>query len=115
MSNPGGSGEVIQLVLSWIVTTLLTFVIVIVDERRMDDDRLEQAWPPSSRDAAIVAFGVLALPVHFIKTRGHVRSVRGFLGLLLGFVMGIVAIAVVAVASELLLEGVFALLGLHGP
>jgi hypothetical protein len=112
MSNPSGSGEVVQLVLSWAVTTLVTFVIVILDERRMDDDRLERAWPPSSRDAAIVAFGVLALPVHFVKTRGHLRSVRGLLGLLLGLVLGIVAILVVALVSEIVLQGVSVVVGL---
>jgi len=104
--------EIIELVLSWIVTNALTFLVVIVDERRMSEEKLERAWPPPSRDAAIVAFGVLALPVHFIKTRGHFRSGRGALGLVVGLLMGVVAVVVVALVSGLLLEGLFRVLGL---
>jgi hypothetical protein len=107
-----GNGEVIALVLSWIVTNALTFLVVIVDERRMDEATRERAWPPPSRDAAIVAFGVLALPIHFIKTRGHLQSARGVLGFPLGLVMGVMAVVVVAFVSSVALEGAFRLLGL---
>ena len=107
---PGG--EVILLVLSWLLTNALTFVIVIVDERRLSADRLERAWPASSRDAAIIAFGVLALPVHFIKTRGHLKSASGVLGFALGLLMGVACIVGVAVISSLLLEAVGWMLGI---
>jgi hypothetical protein len=102
-----GSGEVIELVLSWFVTNALTFLIVIADERRMKDEMLERAWPPSSRDSAIVVFGVLALPVHFMKTRGHLGSLRGLLGFPLGLVLGVVAIVVIAYVDGFLLESIF--------
>jgi hypothetical protein len=72
----------------------------------------ERAWPPQSRDAAIVAFGVFSLLVHFIKTRGHLRSLRGVLGVPLGFAMGVLAILLVALASGLVLEGLARVLGL---
>jgi hypothetical protein len=104
--------QVIELLLSWIVTTALTFLVVIIDERRMRDDKLERAWPASSRDAAIVAFGVLALPVHFVKTRGHFRDLRGIFGLVLGLVIGIVAFVAVAFTSGLILAGLSWVLGL---
>lgn len=103
---------IIELVASWVVTTGLSFLVVILDERRMSEERLERAWPPSSRDAALVAFGVLALPIHFIKTRGHLRSLRGVLGLLLGLGMGIVAVVFVAFVSGIAMQGIAVVLGL---
>ena len=107
---PGG--EVIELLLSWFVTTTLTFGVVIADERRMSAERLARAWPPSSRDAAIIAFGVLALPVHFARTRGRWGSVRGVLGYPLGLFLGLLAMVVVAVASGLLVSGIGWIFGL---
>src|SRR5690242_4922003 len=107
-----GGGEVVGLVLSWIVTNALTFLVVIVDERRMDEATLERAWPSSSRDAAIIAFGILALPIHFAKTRGHLRTLRGVLGFPLGLGMGVIAVFVVALVSGLVLEGAARLFGL---
>jgi hypothetical protein len=101
--------------LSWAVTTALTFVVVRADERFMREERLERAWPPASRDAAIVAFGPLALPIHFARTRGHFRSVRGVLGIPLGLIMGFAALVVVAFASQLVLEGFARLLDLPPP
>jgi hypothetical protein len=101
-----------MLVFSWLLTTALAFVVILLDERRMSEDKLERAWPPSSRDAALVAFGILALPIHFIKTRGHLRSVRGVLGYPLGFAMGVIALLIVAFVSGLLLEGIAYVLGL---
>ena len=109
----GGPSEVVELVLSWVVTNALTFLVVIVDERKiLREDALERAWPPSSRDAAIVAFGILALPVHFIKTRGHFRSLRGLLGFPLGLVLGVTAVIAVGLGSWLVLEGVALVFGL---
>jgi hypothetical protein len=110
--SEGGGNEVLMLVLPWAVTTALTFAIVIVDERRMSAERLERAWPPASRDAAIVVFGPLALLIHFMKTRGHLRSARGVLGLSIGLVMGVVAVGLVAVASGLVVELVARIAGL---
>lgn len=111
----GGGGEVIALALSWLVTTALTFLVVIVDERRLSEEELERAWPPSSRDAAIVAFGPLALLAHFVRTRGHLKSARGIVGFPLGLLMGLVAIALVAFGSTLVLEAVALLLDLPTP
>jgi hypothetical protein len=61
----------------WLVSTAFLFVVIVWDERRMskrDDPRLEHAWPPAGRDSAIVGFGLIALPLHFIRTR---RSLFG--------------------------------------
>jgi hypothetical protein len=107
------SPEMIEIVLSWIVSTTLLFVVVIVDERRfLTEEQLERAWPPSSRDAALVAFGVLALPVHFIKTRGHFKSWYGVLGIFLGLAFGIIAIVVVSVVNMVVVFTIEKALGL---
>lgn len=117
MAAKDAGGEAIALLVSWAVTTALTFAIVIADERYLlrprssRPDRLERAWPRSSRDAAIVVFGVLSLPVHFAKTRGG-KGIRGAGGYLLGLAMGVVAICIVAVAADLLVSAVETVFGL---
>lgn len=77
-----------------------------LDERRLSEDALERAWPVSSRDAAILGFGPLAVPFHFARTRGHFRSLRGALGIPLGFLLGCVVVAVVLLVSGLVLDGI---------
>jgi hypothetical protein len=114
-STEGGGGEIVMLTLSWVVTNALTFLIVMFDERRMSADKLERAWPPQSRDAAIVMLSVLALPVHFAKTRGHLKSISGALGFPLGIVMGLIAATLVVVGSSLVLEGVAWIFGISAP
>lgn len=91
--------EIAELLVSWAVTTALSFAVVIAHERVMGEERLERAWPPASRDAAIVAFGSLALPFHFAKTLGHLRSPAGALWILLGLAAGLVAAFLVLLAS----------------
>jgi hypothetical protein len=106
-------GPILELLLSWLITNALTFVVVILDERYLlKGVRLERAWIPSSRDAAIIAFGVLAIPVHFIKTR-MTLSLKGiFVGLPLGILLSIVALAIVVGVSTLLLNLFAIVLGL---
>ena len=93
------------LVLSWVVTTGLSWLAVRLDERWLSEERLERAWPPSSRNAAMLGFGPLAVPFHFLRTRGHFRSARGLAGLLLGLGLGIVVLAAIMLVSSLVLEG----------
>ena len=82
LDTPGSLGEthrvyeVFELLGSFVVTTTALFAIVLRDERRLSPERLACAWPPSSRSAALVVFGVLALPVYYARTR---RSLVGFL------------------------------------
>ncbi|OJY19786.1 MAG: hypothetical protein BGO98_40660 [Myxococcales bacterium 68-20] len=104
--------QVIELVLSWVVTSTLTFAVVIFDERRLSEERLERAWPRASRDLALVYFGVLAIPFHFARTRGTWTSVRGIGGRILGFGAGVVVAAVVLLSSALLITALAWVLGL---
>lgn len=93
--------EVVQFVLAWLVGTATSYAIVKLDERRLDEQRLERAWPPVSRNAAIFVFGPIAVPIHFVRTR---RS-------LVGALLGIGAFLVVALVSELAGQLLEALLG----
>jgi len=83
----------VELLLSWAVTTLLLFVVVLTDEKRLSEERLEDAWPVATRTLLLVWLGVIALPFHFARTRGRffTLSPRRFLGWWKGFAMGIAA------------------------
>lgn len=100
------------IALSWGMTTLLTFIAVTVDERFLREDRLERAWLPSSRNAAILAFGPLAIPVHFAKTRGSFASLRGVLGIVLGLGLGVLVMFAVLLVASLFTEATAWLFGL---
>jgi hypothetical protein len=73
--------ETLIVTLSLVLNSLLPYLIVRRDLSRLSDERLARAWTEASFLAAVLAFGPLSLPVHFVKTR---RSVLG-LGLGLGF------------------------------
>lgn len=105
--------DITELVLSWVVTTALTFAVIMLDERFMSPERLERAWPPTSRDAAIVAFGPLAILLHFMRTRGGLRPVwpRLIVGLPLGFLMGVLALLVVSLVGAVLVNLALMVLG----
>ena len=71
------------------------------DARRVTPDLLERAWPAVSRAAAIVAFGQVAVWVHFWKTRRY-----GFRGFFLGF-FWMVALTMPALAVGFVLDLIF--------
>ena len=107
--------QVIELVLSLVVTNALAFAVVIVDERRLSHERLERAWPTTSRNAAIVAFGPLALPFHFARTRGDWRSARGIALRIMAFVLGLSASLAVSLVSGLVVTALAWAIGLPIP
>jgi hypothetical protein len=71
--------EVVVLVVSCAVLVTVSVLVVKFDERRLDDERLERAWPPSSRDNALIGLALLAAPLlglfavwfHFFRTRSR--------------------------------------------
>jgi hypothetical protein len=83
--------QALEILLSWAVTTTLLFIIVLEDEKRMSEERLEGAWPVASRNLFLVWLGVLALPFHFARTRGRffTSDPRRHLGWWKGFGMGL--------------------------
>lgn len=91
--------DVLFVVVPWIVRIVASFALVMIDERFMSDELRERAWPPASRASAIVGFDVLAVVVHFAKTRW--RPLAAVHRLLWGILLGILAASVVLGASVL--------------
>ena len=88
--------QALEILLSWGVTTALLFLVVLTDEKRMSEERLENAWPVASRDLFLVWLGVLALPFHFARTRGRfftldpIRHLRWWMGFGMGLAAAII-------------------------
>jgi hypothetical protein len=80
--------DVAAIIVPWAIITLALFALVDWDESRLDERSLERAWPPASRTLALVYFGMLALPIHFWRTR---RSWSGF-ALGLGWAAGVLGL-----------------------
>jgi len=77
------------LVFSWLYMNAVIWGLIRLDERYLcDDAQLERAWLPSSRDAAIIGFGPIALILHFLRTRISFKSVwSAAIGLFIGLAM----------------------------
>jgi len=80
-----GNLELVQIVVSWTVTLPAVIAVIVHDERRLSADRLERAWPPASRDAAVFGLwnlGVhpLCVLIHFARTRRNVTGLLWGLG-----------------------------------
>src|SRR5450432_3432899 len=87
--------EILVVALGFVLNAALPYLIVKRDLARLAPDRLARAWNEASFLSAVIAFGPLALPVHFVKTR---RSWAG-LGLGLGLAVGAILVAGAAVAG----------------
>ncbi|MCL2726066.1 MAG: hypothetical protein FWD69_16695 [Polyangiaceae bacterium] len=69
--------EVVLLLASWIELVAVSVIVVRLDEKRLDEDALARAWPPSSRDNALIGLPFLGSPIlglfavwlHFARTR----------------------------------------------
>ena len=104
-----GNLELLQIVVSWVVTLPTVAAIIVHDERRLRGERLDRAWPPASRDAAIFALWQLGVPhlcvlIHFARTR------RTLVGYFLG-IAGLAAVVAVDVGAQLLAAQAVAWMG----
>lgn len=81
---------------------LLPFWVVRLDQRRLPPEQLDRTWNEPSFWAAIVTFGPLCIPVHFVKSR---RSLLGFL-LGMAWMAGVLAVIVAADALFESLAGI---------
>jgi hypothetical protein len=61
--------EVLGFIVPLLVRLAFSFAVVMLDERRLTEAQLERAWPPTSRASALVNFDVIALVLHFVRTR----------------------------------------------
>ena len=70
---------------------LLPWSVITGDLRRLGPEQLARTWNPATFWCAIVVFGPLCIPIHFVKAR------RTLAGLLLGLLcMGDVVLLLVA-------------------
>jgi hypothetical protein len=74
----------------------LTAWVVRRDMRRLDEVRLDRTWNDASFWSAVVGFGPLCIPVHFVKAR------RSLGGCLLGLLWAAFVIVATSVAVTLL-------------
>ena len=116
---PDDPREVVILVLSLIVLMVASSVVVRFDERRMNEERLERAWPETSRDNALIGLAFLASPLlalfavwfHFFRTRSRALwppwrwSPKGF-------ALGIAGVVVVLVVHAAIVLSVAYALGM---
>ncbi len=65
----GGVGEVLLYTLSFALGIAVPATIVRRDVARLTGERLGRAWPDASLWSAVVMFGPLCMPIHFIRTR----------------------------------------------
>jgi hypothetical protein len=86
--------DVALVVLQMALGIALPAWLVRWDEKRLREPALSRTWNPASFWIAVVVFGPLCLPVHFLRTR---RSVAGLL-------LGLAAL-VVAVVGQVLAAG----------
>jgi purine-cytosine permease-like protein len=82
--------EVVAFALQLALTIALTAGVVRRDERRLPPERLARAWNVASFCSAVVAFGPLCIPVHFVRTR------RNLIGVLLGLLWTAIVLATLA-------------------
>ena len=82
---------------------LLPWWVVRRDMRKISEERLARCWNSASLGSAILAFGPLCLPFHFVKAHGLLRG----LGLGMAWTLAVVFVPALGV------EGLEALLGLH--
>lgn len=83
-------GEVLLYTLSFALGIAVPAGIVRFDLARLAGDRLERAWPDASLWSAVVVFGPLCVPIHFIRTR---RSWGGALLALMWLALAILLIS----------------------
>lgn len=86
--------DVAQLILQLALGILLPATVVRRDLRRLNPEQLARTWNTASFWTAVVAFGPLCLPVHFVKAR------RSVVGLVLGMFWMVVVIAAILLVVE---------------
>ena len=86
--------DVAQLILQLALGILLPATVVRRDLRCLNPEQLARTWNTASFWTAVVAFGPLCLPVHFVKAR------RSVVGLMLGMFWMVVVIAAILAVVE---------------
>ena len=87
---------VVSFVVELVVSLFATAWVVRRDMRSLPPQRYARSWNAASFWSAVVAFGPLCIPVHYIRTR------RSPWGAVLGVIWTLAVIAVTSAASWLL-------------
>lgn len=93
--------DVLRLIVSMALQIALPFWLIRRDDRRLTGLAHARGFAESTFWIAVVVFGPLSIPIHFIRTR------RNWVGLVLGLVWFGLCIAAVAAAGaflEIILE-----------
>lgn len=53
----------------WFASTVASIAVVVLDERRLDKESLENAFPKASRTLDLIAVSQIAVVLHFLRTR----------------------------------------------
>jgi hypothetical protein len=85
--------EVVQLVLSAVLQIFLSFWVIRRDDRRLTGLPRSRGFPPATFWVAVVVFGPLSIPIHFVRTR------RSWAGLGLGLLWFAGAMLLIALAG----------------
>jgi hypothetical protein len=85
--------DVIELVVSAALQIYLTFLVIRRDERRLTGVAASGSFPPATFWAAVVVFGPLSIPIHFVRTR------RSGAGLVLGLLWFAATLGLIALAG----------------
>ncbi|MDB5214250.1 MAG: hypothetical protein JWO86_2177 [Myxococcaceae bacterium] len=117
--QPENPYEVLILVASFAVVVTASALVVRFDERRLDEERLERAWPPASRDNAIIGLSLLGAPLvglfavwfHFFRTRSRALW-PPWRWSPTGFFLGLAAVLVVMIANAIVVLTLAYALGL---
>ena len=89
---------VAEVVLQIVLSIVLTAAVVRRDERRLSVEQLARAWNDASFWAAVVVFGPLCIPFHFLRVR------RTVAGLGLGLLWMVAVFAALAAGGALVAE-----------
>jgi len=89
-------GEILLFTLSFALGIAVPALIVRRDLARLQGDRLARSWPDASLWSAVVVFGPLCVPIHFVRTR------RSWWGLLLGVLWLVGAVLLITLPVEAL-------------
>jgi hypothetical protein len=89
-------GEVLLFTLSFSLGIAVPTTIVRRDVSRLAGEQLARSWPEASLWSAVVVFGPIAVPIHFLRTR------RSWRGLVLSVGWFVVALLLIAVPVEVL-------------
>ena len=82
-------GQVLLFAFSLALGILVPAGIVWWDLSRLTGEKLARSWPDAGVWSAVVVFGFLSVPVHFLRTR------RSWLGLVLAVLWLVCALALI--------------------